>query len=387
MQPPGNSSGISELTLESHKKYELLFNRFPRGEQALRGISATKHEETIFVTKVYEIDGRRKTFITVPKNSEQFADSSFMLSLFAIIRGLGFEVMESTKEVPSKVLTSHMGEWFVGYVNAWLDSTQVTNAEKGSSKYCKGYFSYQSLAVKASFGSTNLDHLKLSSDTPGALLAKMENFTKEWWGLRAQLASLFKAIAPTKHSVNLSTFLRSAQDLQNKKIRSSLPYENGGVFTPNEIKLLKSQSTNEVSVIESTKLRLNVRDEALALTFEDQLSSYRKAMKAVDDRAKPIIALRAPILFPKSKKKSDVLWSKKKLDEKLILVEEEKLRPFSPRQFDSRITREPSDDIVSNNVSISDINLRDAYGIRGDLSPELTAVLQDYISLLRDRAD
>jgi hypothetical protein len=378
-------NSLLDRDLPSYAPYRVLFDRFPRGEQALRGINATNHEDTLFVTKVYSTDEGKKTFITVPKNAEQFADSLFMISIFTIIKGLGYEIKASTKEVPVKILATNHSEWFAGYVNAWLDKGG-RSAESGSSKYSKGYFSYQSQAIKASHGSKHLDHLKLSSDTPGSFLSKMETFTKEHWGLRAQISLLFKAIAPTKSVIPLHTFLRSAADLQRRKIRKSLPFQNGGVFTPSEVSLMKHQSSAEIAVVDATRTRLNTRDEDLALNFESVISEYRSAMKRLDERAKPIIALRAPILFPKSKRKPDVIWSKKRLDEKLQLMADKDLPAFSPAQFDHRVLR-VREDYITSIVDESDISFGNAFGVPEDISEELSRVLREYCSLLRSRAD
>jgi hypothetical protein len=378
-------SALEHKDLESYAPYRMLFDRFPRGEQALRGITATNHEDTLFVTKVYSTAEGKMTFITVPKNAEQFADSLFMISIFRIIKGLGYEIKASTKEVPVKVLASSHSEWFAGYVNAWLDNGGQS-AETGSSKYSKGYYSYQSQAVKARYGSQHLDHLKLSSDTPGSLLSKMETFTKEHWGLRAQISLLFKAIAPTTCAIPLRSFLRSAQDLQKRKIRKNLPFQNGGIFTPAEVSLMKHQSSAEIAVIDATKLRLNTRDEDLALNFDSVISDYRVAMRRLDERAKPIIALRAPVLFPKSKRKPDVIWSKKRLDEKLQLMADKDLPAFSPMQFDHRITKIREEYIVSIN-DISDLSYGTAFGVPEDISDELERVLREYCLLLRSRAE
>jgi hypothetical protein len=307
-----------------------------------------------------------------------------MMSIVALIAALNINIGFSEKELPLKTFGTS-GEWFVGYVNAYLDQGGRV-CEKGSSQYLKGYFSYQSACVKKALGNKPSDHLKLSSEQPGTLLAKMDGFTPEYWGLRGHLSALFKMAEPVTWSHPLTSFLQSTEQLSKDKIRKSLPFENGGVFTLSEQAFFKNAFATEISNIERCKDRLKNRDESLAIDFRGAMSSYSTSIKKIDDTIKPLIALRAPILFPKGKKKSDLIWSKKTLSEKLLQMDADKLHKFNPKHLSSRVVKTvnslTSDDGWENN------SLPAVFGTSVAITEtsELGVILKDWMALLTERS-
>jgi hypothetical protein len=356
-----------------------LLDKFPRGEAALRGIQDVKWEDSLFATRT---DGNT-TRITVPKNWESFADSRVALAITAVIDGENWKMVASSQTLPVNVLKSQFGDWLIGYVNAHLERGGSV-AELGSSKYCKGYHAYQSGAVRAHYSSRKLDHLKLSSITPGHILAKMDSFTKEHWGLRSVLSAIFKRIEPRGQypAIDLSSFLKSHEELLAKKLRKRQPYENGGVFTPNEKAWLKLRLATSISHIQTGRERLLTRDAALAANFESELTEYRVAVSEVDAVCKPIIALRSDALFSQKKTKAVRSWMEKPLQDKLLAVDAKHLGKFSPVHLSPMVTSTP-EEVPEGDLSRDDL-LR-LYGVAGEPPDELISVLQDYIALLASR--
>jgi len=314
---------------------------------------------------------------------ESFADNQIMLAVVKWLETNGVELRKSEKDLPVAVLKSNHGSWFVGYVNAHLDNAG-SKAEKGTSKYSKGYFAYQSAAIREAHEITNTDHLKLSSDTPGTILAKMDSFTKEYWGLRGSISNLFKHFGTKKYRGEYASFLKSAEELKKNKLRKSMPFENGGIFTVHEQAFIKVHLQAQIQSADDGAARIQQRDERLAKDFHTQMSDYTRAMRQIDDYVKPLIALRAPVLFPTSKKKADITWSKKPLSEKLPLLDEKHLVKFSPHQFTSAVKSLLELPPIAENQHYELARIYQAPGY--DLLHEtLQVICQEWVDLLSER--
>jgi hypothetical protein len=325
---PGTSSvapsrsfvdSIESATIKS------LLSKFPMSEVSARGINATDWTKSVFALK--EEGG--ETRLTFPRNIENFTDSLLIMSLIKLCELNNWIPTLSESDVPKAVLETKEGAFFAGFVTASTRS-ETGPMNTGTTKFSKGIKSFQCFSVEKSLGKPM--HLRTGGmDKLTERLSEMKGFTKEHWGLRASIVSLFKSVKPAKVT-ELATYFRSKNEIM-KNIKTKLQYENGGCFRPEELVYLADRYEAAKAMLTTFLSKLDNPTEDLAKTFNEEYSRVKIRIDAADNDIKANLAARARILFPMDKKKKSVVWAKSSITEKLQSLEEEKLAVFRPESL------------------------------------------------------
>jgi hypothetical protein len=216
--------------------------------------------------------------------------------------------------------------------------------ESGSTKYAKGIKAFQCFSVEKALGKPA--HLRTGGmDKVTERLSEMKGFTKEHWGLRATIVSIFKQVTPVTVT-HLETYFKSKNEIM-KNIKTRLQYENGGCYRPEELTYLADRYSTAKEALSTFLTRLDAPTEDLAKTFSEQYGRVKLRIDAADNDIKANLAARARILFPQNKTKKSIAWAKASITEKLQDLSEEKLAVFRPESLPGISTKVTSLDFKS----------------------------------------
>jgi len=261
----------------------------------------------------------------------------------------------SESDLPSGVLETKEGAFFAGFVAASLRK-ETGPMETGTTKYSKGFKSYQTFCVEKAYSKSV--HLRTGGmDKITERLSNMKGFTKDYWGLRGAIMSLFKSIKPIKVT-DLQTYMKSKNEI-SKSIKTKMPFRNGGVFRVEEIAYLDSIYTKSTEELEQFLATLNEPSEELAKNFEAYYTRVRVSVNRVESEVKPIMAARSRILFPDSKKKKDIKWRDQPLIEKLATLDEKHLVHFRPQSLPGITVKDSSTELFGGIAWKEDVFGRD----------------------------
>jgi len=341
-------------------------------EASARGIKSKALGEALF--SIHEREGT--TFFIVPKNLEAFADNLLMISILKIADLKGYSIVPGEHELPTVVLHTAEAEYFAGYVaQSCRESTGPR--EKRASKFYKGVLSHQCASVQKAAG-TQVGHLNLVDHTPGRKLAAMTGFVKEYWSLRGAISALFSSIG-TNRWTDESTYLKSKQLLESQVVKRRLPYDNGGVYTVEEILYLKDFFRDKIRIVDAFHDALENPNDDLARSFWERYAPVSRAVKEIQQALGNLFVARARIVFPQkqgSKKQKE--WVRKPLPDKLLDLSEDKLKEWFPAKlpgFRSEITDTEMADF-------SDDSLRQKYKLEPN-NDELRYAIVEHFELLR----
>jgi len=253
-----------------------------------------------------------------------------MISIVYLCKEKDWRITLSSKELPTNVLETAEGSFFAGFISA-SSRGETGPLNTGTSKYCKGVKAFQVYCVEKRYGKT--EHLRAGGmDKLTARLSVMKGFTKEYWSIRGSIAALFKEIKPVQVT-HLETYVRSKTEIL-KCIKTKLPYNNGGIFRPEEIAYLAGKYSNAKARLDQFVSALDEPTEDLAKNFKSAYAELKSTiLDRIDNELKVIMTSRAKYLFPEGKGKKQTKFSKKSLDEKLMELPEEKVNLFKPESL------------------------------------------------------
>jgi hypothetical protein len=232
----------------------------------------------------------------------------------------------SSVELPKAVLETKEGAFFAGFVSGSLRD-KTGPIESGSTKYSRGVRAFQIFSVEKTQGKSR--HLKTGGlDSLTERLSSMKGFTQAYWGLRANLVTLFKSLKPITVS-DLGTYVKSKEELQ-KTIKTRLHFENGGCYRPEELSYLSDRYSATKGMLNAFLARIERPDDELAAHFDELYAPVKTAIETADNEIKANLASRARILFPNDNKKRTQTWAKKPLSEKLSDLSDDKKKEFMP---------------------------------------------------------
>lgn len=252
-----------------------------------------------------------------------------MMSLLKIMEIKKWRPVLSSSELPKGVLETKEGAFFAGFVSGAL-SEETGAIDTGTSKYAKGHRAHQIFSVEKTHGKAR--HLRnggMSKITER--LSSMKGFTQAYWGLRGSLVTLFKGV-PSSRVTHLNTYVLHKSELV-KIVKTKLQYENGGCFRPEEISYLQDRYQTQRERLNAFISRFENPDMELAESFNQIYAPIKTLVDAADTEIKNVLASRARILFPETKKKSIIAWRSKPLGEKLIDLSEEQMTAFRPESL------------------------------------------------------
>jgi hypothetical protein len=204
---------------------------------------------------------------------------------------------------------------------------EVPKRQKATNHYERGELSRATEAVIASVGQRN-SHIRRCEHNVGKLLAEMPGFSREYWGLRGAITNILKRLPTPKVSKDiLCSYMLSGGELIGKVIRSKLPWQNGGIYRQSEIEYLSKYYQSIVTRYDDVVKSCKNPDSEFAAHFWEIIDNLTSEVKKVENRLSPLFAKRARVIFrnPNSKKKTDILWNRSSLDDKL--------RELSTEQF------------------------------------------------------
>jgi len=291
-----------------------------------RSIISTGYEASLFSLR----NERDETLITFPKNIESFADNLLMLSLLRLSILKEWKVQLSTTDLDTKVFDTPEGSFVAGFIAA-AGTNKTGPRITGNTRFSKGVSAYQSFSVEKKYG--KLPWLRTGGmDSLMQRLSVMKGFTKDYWGMRGTLAALLK-MTPPNEVTDLETFMLPKQEIL-KTVRTKLPYENGGLFRTEEIAALNSRYSNVKELLTGFVMKLDNPSPEFAKEFMKEYTPVKTAVETVDREIKLLSVARSRLLFPEGKKKKDLNFKKKSLDEKIhILVEQNKESNFLPESL------------------------------------------------------
>jgi len=311
-----------------------LLQKFPTTELAARSISSSEWTASIFVPKV---DGD-KTYVTIPKNIENFIDSLMLMSILKVFETKRWIPVLSSTELPKSVLETKEGAFFAGFVSASL-RPETGELESGSTKYAKGIKAHQTYSVEKAYGKAR--HLRTGGlDKVTERLSSMKGFTSAWWGLRGTIVAIFKGL-PASKVTHLESYVKSKNELL-KTVKTRLQYENGGCYRPEELMYLGERYLDAKTALAGFLSQLDTPSEDLAKRFDQVYAPVKMKVDTADNEIKANLASRARILFPQGNNRKLQIWSKKTLSEKLLELSEEKLKEFRPETLPG-VTASPTE--------------------------------------------
>jgi hypothetical protein len=165
-----------------------------------------------------------------------------------------------------------------------------------------------------------------------------------------------------------------------KGIHTQLSWRNRGVFRNEEIAYLDSLFHNATEALTGFINKLSHPDSQLAENYDDEYATVRSAVKNCEMRVAGLINRRAAIVFiPNSKKKKDIEYNKKKLLEKLTMIEaKDKITAFVPTSLPGIGTKKTIADLFKV-LSLSE--LETSYEVQGDeLAVEVCTSWNQFLS-------
>jgi hypothetical protein len=296
-----------------------------------RNMTNTNWTETLFVSN----KKGDQTFVTVPKNIEDFRDSLMMMSILKAYELKQWIPSLSSVELPKAVLDTKEGAFFAGFVAA-ATCEQTGQLHDASTKYGRGIRAFQLFSVEKKVG--KLRHLKTGGmEALTERLSNMKGFTQMYWGMRGSLVTLFKSLKPVK-ATDLKTYVKSKEELL-KTVKTRLHYENGGCYRPEELTYLADRYQSQKGGLNAFIARLERPDESLAERFEEIYAPVKTMVETADNEIKANLAARSRILFPNDNRKQTQTWIRKPLSEKLAGLSDEKLKEFLPETLPGIIAK------------------------------------------------
>jgi hypothetical protein len=375
-----SASVMTTLTTEAERQLIAnLLSKFPMDEIAARTQNTTK-EKDLFT--VYSKDGTN--VFVLPKNLSDFKDTQLMYAILsaATEKDYVFE-LHSEKELPPKVLKTEDASFFAGFVRQAKEAEVGTRIE-ATTRYAKGRECFQRLCVERHFGKANHLH-KDGSDRFKKKMSSQTCFTKEFFHYRAAIQTLFLSLRAPKPA-DLKSFMKSKEELI-KGIHTQLSWRNRGVFRPEEITYLDSLFQDSTEALTGFIRRLSDPDSLLAEKYEDEYAAVRTKVRYCENQVTGLINRRASIVFiPNSKKKKDIEWNKKKLLEKLALIEaKDKITPFMPTSLPGIVLERPIADVFA---ALSLTRLQETYALGEDpLAAEVVTSWNQFLTgLSRDES-
>jgi hypothetical protein len=321
-----NRSFLDSVSNDTERKLlSSLLDRFPSSGSDAREIKEVEWRHKLFTP---HHDGST-TYVPLPKNIVDFKDSLLFIAILKAFESQGYKVVVSDKELPATVFKTDKAAYFAGYVSKSQDKF-VGDRIKPTNQFEKGQLAKQTEAVIAHVGKRNA-HIRRTPHSIGKTLAEMGGFTRQYWAFRSAISAIFTRL-PNPQVDNVSTFMLSGGELIGKIVRKSLPYQNGGVFRQEELRYLDMYYRTELTTMEKIhKLCQNPSNE-FANSFDEKVDELAKICKSIEKDLGALFAQRAAVLFrSQSRKKSDIKWAQKPLNEKLNQLKPEDLRRlFSP---------------------------------------------------------
>jgi hypothetical protein len=299
-----------------------ILHSFPTSEEMARSMNTTGWTDSLFVANTQGDN----TYVTVPKNIEDFRDSLMMSSILRCYAYKNWIPTLSTAELPKAVLDTKEGAFFAGFVMA-ASYEKTGPLQDANTKYSRGIRAFQIFSVEKTMAKSR--HLR--NGGMAALterLSGMKGFTQAFWGLRASLVTLFKSLRPIPVS-DLSSYVKSKEELL-KIVKTRLHFENGGCYRPEELRFLSERYVATKTKLNAFLMRIERPDEELAAHFDEIYAPIKSELEIADNEIKANLAARARILFPNDNKKRSQTWARKSLSEKLSELSEDKLKEFLP---------------------------------------------------------
>jgi hypothetical protein len=357
-----------------------MIEKFPTSEIGAKDIKVSDWNKSIFKTKQ---DGTNVK-VTIPKNAESHADNLFFITILKCFALLRWVPVLSETELPPSVLETKESPFFSGFVAA-AATGEVGDRETGTSKWCKGFQSYQLWCVNNDHTVSSAPYMRHGGvEDVTAKLSGMKGFTKEYWGLRGSISAIFKSLPRAAARVDLNSYMKSKEEILKNVIRRKLPHENGGVFRPDEIAYLNERYAQTKQLMEQFVSDLNDPEEGFAAEFGDKYGVIRVAVKSIEAEIGPLVGSRAKVLFPVSKKKGILTWAKKPLEDKMdhdFLEKHDKL--FMPASLPGiDITPTKTTEVIGTQEWINAKYRFDAsYGLT------IEKLVSSYYTLVASRAD
>jgi hypothetical protein len=304
-----------------------MLNKFPSTASAAKGIKETHWSHRLFVPHQEAKD----TFVPLPKNLADFADNLLMITILKSIELCGYHCVISETELKSDVLKSDKSMYLAGYI-ACKESGTVGTRKKATNLYERGYLYCQTEAVLATVGGRNA-HIRKCEHSVGKILSEMTGFTRENWGIRGALGSLFSAVPkPKVPEASIVSYMLKSGELIGKVVRNKLPYSNGGVYRKEELAYFDEKYGAVKAEMERFHTLLKNPNKDLPGLFWNSVDHLAQECKAIEKALGPVFTKRARILFRNnSKKKSDIKWNQLSLDDKITQIDENQFQQlFSP---------------------------------------------------------
>jgi hypothetical protein len=209
----------------------------------------------------------------------------------------------------------------------------------------------------------------------------MTGFQKEFWGVRANLSSIFASLKPIAWT-NEASYLKPKASLEQQVVKRRLPFDNKGIYTTQEIAYLRDYFREKVTCVEKFHNMLDNPSDDLARNFWEHYAPSRDAVKSINQALGQIYVQRARIVFPIAKKgKKNAKWAALPLSEKLLDIDDDNLREFSPTKLPGFSSLKPArDDVVTQQNLI-----RIKYRLEPENDDLRFAVAESFEATLQDR--
>jgi hypothetical protein len=354
---------LGAVTKESEKDLiRSLLDKFPESAQDARGVKETEWRDKLFCPHT----DAGTVYVPVPNNIADFSDNLLFISILKAIEAKRWKIIISTQTLAANVLKTEKGMYFAGYVAMSLQDYAGTRI-KPSNLFEKGQVARQTEAVLAHVGRQNA-HIRRTPHSIGKVLADMSGFSRQYWGLRSTISAIFKdpplfKDLPLPEVDYVASFMLSGGELVGKIIRRTLPYQNGGVFRKEELQYLDRYYSTEKRSMEKIHKECQDPSEDFAKDFYGHVDTLTDICKRIERDLGTLFAQRAQVLFRSgSRKKSDIKWAQKSIDEKLLGISEENYtRLFCPTNLPGfvKATRTTNDKVTIEEYVYEKYSLKD----------------------------
>jgi len=334
-----------------------LAEKFPKSSFELQKLISSTPQQPLKLFEKRIVEG--KIQVGLPQNLIEFENSGLMSAIIHLCSRQGYEIRDCGQSLPASVFNINdkkFNSYVVGYA-ACLLKDKPSYPETGG-RFNKAWRDcyLERLNVTEKVGK---EFLKSPKRNLSSVLNELKSFTREHWADRTRISTLFSSIQRLPVEAKFDCII--SFEKWHRKIKHTLPWNNGGVFTDLErqsfAQIYKANSDDYNEHIET--VRKGYKDMSINhVNLYKALEGLKKHPLTADiDFVSRISAERSKFLFRVSKKKSDINFNKLPLIDKMVLLsqKEEIWLEFAPfKTFQNIVTYDGEKRTLLNLFNCSD---------------------------------
>lgn len=281
------------------------------------GLADNEYLSQAFGYTETKIDGVKRLRVALPNNLEQFADEQLVIALIHMLDKLDVEYVISSADLSSKVFSFDRSkkQEIVGYISL-LSQDMIESFPTEGGSFGKGR--------RAAIADYLTDHRHTQAWFKN-IGANLNGIFTSLVGIRCPNRDFFariKALIIRRRkeikAKCLSIFLKTKEQLRQEVIKTKLPFENGGLYTPEEISYFKNHFKEQIDKYNSWIDKIPSMSDDQVSKFDQEYKAAKAPLKPLIDICDTISDLRKPVLYQLGKKsKMATKYNKLSISEKI----------------------------------------------------------------------